>query len=101
MPSYSEGQRLKRSTTDRGRNDKEQAPYFWNVGAQIKLRDQLLKKPNYNKAKNVIFFLGDGMSIPTLAASRMHLGQRQGHTGEESRLSFEDFPYIGLSKVKI
>lgn len=67
----------------------------------MKLKEQLLKKKNFNKAKNVIFFLGDGMSIPTLAASRMYLGQKQGHSGEESQLSFEEFPDIGLVKVSV
>ncbi|XP_050074265.1 alkaline phosphatase, tissue-nonspecific isozyme-like [Anopheles maculipalpis] len=77
----------------------EQTAQYWNIGAQLKLKEHLLKQPNRNIAKNVIFFLGDGMSIPTLAASRMYLGQQQGHTGEESRLSFEEFPDVGLVKT--
>jgi hypothetical protein len=44
-------------------------------------------------------FLGDGFSIPTLAAARAYLGQSQGATGEETVLSFEEFPNTGLSKV--
>lgn len=51
------------------------------------------------KAKNVVMFLGDGMSVPTLAAARTLLGQRQGRAGEEANLSFENFPTIGLVKV--
>lgn len=43
--------------------------------------------------KNVILFLGDGMSIPTTGASRMLLGV------EEKILSFEKFPYTDLSKT--
>ncbi|XP_065075881.1 membrane-bound alkaline phosphatase-like [Ochlerotatus camptorhynchus] len=80
-------------------SDYEQTAQFWTIGAQLKLKEQLLKRKNFNKAKNVIFFLGDGMSIPTLAASRMYLGQQQGHSGEESQLSFEEFPDIGLVKT--
>lgn len=38
-------------------------------------------------------FLGDGMSFPTIAATRMYMG------GEEMELSFEKFPYTGFSKV--
>lgn len=64
--------RTKRSIFD---NDQERTAHFWNVGAQLKLRDQLLKQPNRNTAKNVIFFLGDGMSIPTITAARMYLGK--------------------------
>jgi len=50
-------------------------------------------------AKNVILFLGDGMSIPTVTAARILKGQLAGHTGEESALSFDKFPYTALSKV--
>lgn len=39
------------------------------------------------------------MSIPTLAATRAYLGQKNGKPGEETRLSFEEFPYTGLSKT--
>lgn len=52
-------------------------------------------------AKNVIMFLGDGMSIPTLAASRIYLGQLNNDSGEEHYLSFERFPYTALSKVSV
>lgn len=44
-------------------------------------------------AKNVILFIGDGMSIPTISAARVYQG------GEETKISFEKFPWIGLSKV--
>lgn len=50
-------------------------------------------------AKNVIMFLGDGMSIPTLAATRAYIGQKRNETGEEVNLAFELFPYTALSKV--
>uniref|UniRef100_A0A182RTZ7 Alkaline phosphatase n=1 Tax=Anopheles funestus TaxID=62324 RepID=A0A182RTZ7_ANOFN len=77
----------------------EKTAQYWNIGAQLKLKEHVMRQPNLNIAKNVIFFLGDGMSIPTLAASRMYLGQQQGHTGEESQLSFEEFPDVGLVKT--
>ncbi|XP_059614999.1 membrane-bound alkaline phosphatase-like [Phlebotomus argentipes] len=77
----------------------EQLAEFWNFDAQHRLLHQLSVRHNHNIAKNVILFLGDGMSVATLAASRMYLGQLQGHTGEESRLFFEDFPYTGLAKT--
>jgi len=44
-------------------------------------------------------FLGDGMPLATVAAARILKGQRLGNTGEESSLSFERFPYTGLSRV--
>lgn len=52
-----------------------------------------------DKAKNIILFLGDGMSIPTLAASRIYLSQLRNQSGTESSLSFDRFPFSGLSKV--
>ena len=51
------------------------------------------------KAKNVILFVGDGMSLPTVAAARILDGQRKGGPGEENMLSWESFPYTGLSKT--
>jgi alkaline phosphatase len=51
------------------------------------------------KAKNVILFVGDGMSLPTVAAARILDGQRKGGSGEENMLSWEAFPYTGLSKT--
>lgn len=50
-------------------------------------------------AKNVIVFLGDGMSIPTITAARILDGQRKGGAGEENRLSFENFPATALVKT--
>lgn len=80
-------------------NHDETSTFFWQNRAQYTLRNHLAKEHNENIAKNVIFFLGDGMSIPTLTAARIYLGQMQGHNGEESHLSFETFPYIGLAKT--
>ena len=50
-------------------------------------------------AKNVIVFLGDGMSITTITAARILDGQRKGGSGEENRLSFENFPATALSRT--
>ena len=51
------------------------------------------------KAKNVILFLGDGMSLTTVAAARILEGQRKGRPGEENQLSWEEFPHTALSKT--
>ncbi len=51
------------------------------------------------QAKNVIVFLGDGMSLPTVAAARILEGQRNGGSGEEHQLSWERFPHTALSKT--
>ena len=50
-------------------------------------------------AKNVIVFLGDGMSITTITAARILDGQRKGGSGEENRLSFENFPASAFSRT--
>ncbi|MGE8290005.1 MAG: alkaline phosphatase, partial [Stenotrophomonas sp.] len=51
------------------------------------------------KAKNVILFLGDGMSLTTVAAARILEGQRHGSSGEENLLSWERFPATAFSKT--
>ncbi len=51
------------------------------------------------KAKNVILFLGDGMSLTTVAAARILEGQRKGGPGEENLLSWERFPHTAFSKT--
>jgi alkaline phosphatase len=51
------------------------------------------------RATNVILFVGDGMSLPTVAAARIFEGQRQGKPGEENQLSFEKFSYTAFSKT--
>lgn len=58
------------------------------------LGELLRRTEKNNHAKNVIMFLGDGMSFPTVAATRMYMG------GEEKELSFEKFPHTGFSKVR-
>ena len=51
------------------------------------------------QAKNVIVFLGDGMSLTTVAAARIFDGQRAGNPGEEHLLSWEHFPATAFSKT--
>lgn len=57
------------------------------------------QKIRTGKAKSVILFIGDGMSISTLTAARIFEGQLRGESGEENRLSFEEFPFSALSKT--
>ncbi|RYD16319.1 MAG: alkaline phosphatase [Lysobacteraceae bacterium] len=51
------------------------------------------------RARNLIVFLGDGMSIATITAARILDGQRKGAAGEENRLSFERFPATALART--
>ncbi len=50
-------------------------------------------------AKNLILFVGDGMSLPTVAAARVLEGQRAGRSGEEQKLAWEEFPATALSRT--
>jgi alkaline phosphatase len=50
-------------------------------------------------ARNIILFIGDGMGVSTVSAARIFAGQQLGMTGEEYQLSFEKFPWTGLSKT--
>lgn len=78
---------------------KERSPEFWIRSAQEDLMKKLSTKLNTNKARNMIFFLGDGMSNPTITAARIYKGQMDGLDGERDSLSFERFPFLGLSKT--
>lgn len=66
--------------------------YYLSMGKDF-VEQQLRKKFNKNIAKNVILYIGDGMSMSTLSATRMYMG------AEEKSFSFEKFPFIGMSKT--
>ena len=72
-------------------------PYY--TQAQQDLQMKLADKPNTNKAKNIILFVGDGMSIPTVTAARIFEGQMRGVEGETNSLVFGQFPNVALSKT--
>ncbi|KAJ2950749.1 hypothetical protein O0L34_g9011 [Tuta absoluta] len=80
-------------------NMAEQSADFWKNEAQAGIDKRVKELINNKVARNVIMFLGDGMSIPTLMAARTLKGQRQNRTGEETQLFFETFPTVGLSKT--
>lgn len=74
-----------------------ETPEWWfRAGAETAAN---LRGGHAGKARNVILFLGDGMSLTTIAAARILEGQRQGASGEEHRLAFEEFPYTALSRT--
>ncbi|KPI99720.1 Membrane-bound alkaline phosphatase [Papilio xuthus] len=83
-------------------NPAEMTANYWMDEAQAAIRARkarLRDAAAEHTARNVVMFLGDGMSVTTLAAARTLLGQRQGRTGEESQLAFETFPTVGLTKT--
>lgn len=71
---------------------------WWNAG-EAALRDRLAITANRNRAKNVILFIGDGMGISTITATRIFDGQSRGASGEENILPFERFPHVALVKT--
>ncbi|XP_049313371.1 membrane-bound alkaline phosphatase [Bactrocera dorsalis] len=77
------------------RATEEQTTEYWIDKAQSILADKLEQSSrlNTNRAKNIILFLGDGMSVHTITATRAFLGD------SSEQVSFEQFPYTGLSKT--
>ena len=75
----------------------------WFRDAQSKLKQRVKRSPNSDvRAKNIIFFLGDGMGISTLTAARKLKNQRLNPSNigmEEQSLSFENFPDVSLVKT--
>ncbi|CAD7013467.1 membrane-bound alkaline phosphatase [Ceratitis capitata] len=77
-------------------NEAEREASYWNEFAQETLRakvQEAAKAGSTQSAKNVILFLGDGMSIHTITATRNLMGD------SSNQVSFEKFPYFGLSKT--
>ncbi|XP_053724813.1 alkaline phosphatase, tissue-nonspecific isozyme isoform X2 [Synchiropus splendidus] len=80
--------------------EKEKDPQFWHAGAQASLKSALeLQNLNQGMAKNLILFLGDGMGVPTVTAARILKGQLSGHSGEETQLEMDQFPFVSLAKT--
>jgi len=70
--------------------------YYLNAQAAI---DAKISARGLRPAKNVILFVGDGMSIPTVTAARIYAGQKRGVDGESYKLTMDQLPYSALSKT--
>ncbi|XP_059134180.1 intestinal-type alkaline phosphatase 1-like isoform X1 [Peromyscus eremicus] len=77
----------------------EEKPAFWNQKAAEALDAAKKLQPIQTSAKNLIIFLGDGMGVPTVTATRILKGQLEGHLGPETPLAMDRFPYMALSKT--
>jgi alkaline phosphatase len=75
--------------------DGESAQWWFREGASEAASRGAMR----GRAKNLILFVGDGMSLTTVAAARILEGQRQGQSGEEHRLAWENFPDTALSRT--
>src|SRR5262245_11060189 len=71
--------------------------YFKAAAKQ--LEEIIARKPIDGQAKNVILFVGDGMSISTVTAARIYAGQKEGKDGESNNLAIDTFPNVALSKT--
>ncbi|KAF1568822.1 UNVERIFIED_CONTAM: Intestinal-type alkaline phosphatase, partial [Eudyptes robustus] len=77
----------------------EEKPSFWNKQAAAAIEAAFKMQPRISQAKNLILFLGDGFGIPTITATRILKGQKQGKLGPETPLALDAFPYVALSKT--
>lgn len=78
---------------------REESAETWQRDGWAAIEKAKREKIRKGKAKNVILFVGDGMGITTLTAARILEGQLRGESGEENRLSFEEFPFSAFSKT--
>lgn len=76
-----------------------ESPETWRRGGEEFVERMKNRKDFGKHAKNVILFIGDGMGVTTLTASRILEGQMRGESGEENQLSFEQFPSVALSRT--
>ncbi|NZA24874.1 alkaline phosphatase [Luteimonas sp. SJ-92] len=77
------------------RPDGETAQWWFRSGAAAAAERGAM----HGRARNVILFVGDGMSLTTVAAARILAGQLAGGAGEEHRLGWEDFPHTALART--
>ena len=67
--------------------------------AATALQEQLAKQPIEGEAKNIILFVGDGMSVATVTAARIYEGQKRSVDGESNNLVVDRFPFTALAKT--
>uniref|UniRef100_A0A8C8S272 Alkaline phosphatase n=1 Tax=Pelusios castaneus TaxID=367368 RepID=A0A8C8S272_9SAUR len=88
-----------RCTVQKGLTELLENPKFWNQQAASAIQAAVNLQPKNSRAKNLILFLGDGMGIPTITATRILKGQQQGNLGPETPLAMDAFPFVALSKT--
>ena len=76
-----------------------ESPQGWYKDGQSLISERRAARSELAPARNVILFVGDGMSLATVAAARILEGQQRGETGEENLLYFERFPNLALAKT--
>ncbi|XP_040828358.1 intestinal-type alkaline phosphatase-like [Ochotona curzoniae] len=79
--------------------EEEEDPAFWYQKANEALAGARRLQPIQTSAKNLILFLGDGMGVSTVTATRILKGQLNNKLGPETPLTMDEFPYLALSKT--
>ena len=79
---------------------------YWRAEMDEELVNSLRKATKIypDNAKNVVIFIGDGMSIPTINAARIYKAQLEGNnfdTPETTFLTMERLEHMGHAKVII
>ncbi|KAG1652110.1 Alkaline phosphatase, tissue-nonspecific isozyme [Nymphon striatum] len=72
---------------------------YWRRQGHEALKETLNLKHNMNVAKNVIVFMGDGMDVSTVTATRIYKGQKNHRSGEEEHLIWDKFPHVAMLKT--
>ena len=76
---------------------------YWQTLGSMEIAEakNTVAATNTKIAKNIAIFIGDGMSIPTVAASRIFKAQHNNSPNPESELlTFETLSHFGHSKVR-
>lgn len=76
-----------------------QSTWYQNGETAVMLAKEKSINNTAGAARNIILFVGDGMSMTTVTAARIYAGQQENQSGEESSLSFERFPWTGFAKT--
>jgi len=71
----------------------------WFEAGRRALEEAQARQVDTRRARNIVLFVGDGMSLTTVAAARVFAGQLRGASGEENALAFERLPWTGLLKT--
>lgn len=76
-----------------------ESPAQWFSDGQTLVAERVAQNPPKAPARNIILFVGDGMSLTTVSAARILEGQQRGLSGEENLLFFERFKHVALAKT--
>ena len=78
----------------------EETTLFWRDTGHKDLLKKLQEIPNFNRAKNIILFIGDGMGPSTIAATRIYKNQRNVNSSlPDVDLSFDLLSNVGVVKT--